>query len=224
MRWNCQSWSLEVRITQEDQALKGIVQRVGLRKWAIVSQEISVICNLQRSGKQCRERWYNHVDPVLNSSDWLPSEENTIFALSRTHGNLWSKIAKLLPGRSENSVKNYFYSTVRKNIRRVNKKLIFREKIAGSIREMMKKPILSDLIFCNPTDSEANCQKMIESLKLEAKADSPSEVIKPEQGFQEVMDSYHLGAQIGNEMLPFQVSNIAYLQYCSCLLACSLFS
>ena len=84
----------------------------------------------------------------------MPSEEDAIFQLAVVYENKWSKIAKLLPGRSENSIKNFFYSTVRKNLRRLNKKLVLKQKVSGSVRELMKNPTLHSLIFCNSRRSK----------------------------------------------------------------------
>ena len=71
-----------------------------------------------------------------------------------------------MQGRTENSIKNYFNTTVRKNIRRANKKLIFIEKINGSIQELMKNHEMYYFIFCNALESEKMVNKMIEERKL----------------------------------------------------------
>ena len=84
----------------------------------------------------------------------VESEEVAIFQLSKKYGKKWSKIASMLPGRSENAIKNYFYSTVRKNIRMINKKLIFREKLVGPIREILSISRVAELVCCPFKDSE----------------------------------------------------------------------
>jgi myb proto-oncogene protein len=58
------------------------------------------LCNgRSRSGKQCRERWHNHLDPAINKDYWAEKEENVLFAKHIEYGNKWSEIAKFLPGR-----------------------------------------------------------------------------------------------------------------------------
>jgi hypothetical protein len=66
-------------------------------------------------------RWFNQLHPSINKEhSWLPEEELALFQLQAKHGNHWSKIAKGLPGRSDNNIKNYFYSCLRKALRKVN--------------------------------------------------------------------------------------------------------
>ena len=67
-----------------------------------------------RSGKQCRERWVNALDPQVQRGNWNAEEQNEIFKLMIAYNTSWSTICKNLQGRTENSIKNYFYSTVRR--------------------------------------------------------------------------------------------------------------
>jgi hypothetical protein len=94
---------------EEDQMLRNWVGKHGPTKWAKCASMI-----VGRSGKQCRERWMNSLNPDVKKGDWSPEEDSLIFRLYNQLGPRWSEISKSVIGRTENSVKNRFYSTVRR--------------------------------------------------------------------------------------------------------------
>ncbi|CAN0093815.1 unnamed protein product, partial [Phaeothamnion confervicola] len=89
------SWS-----TAEDERLKTLVGVFGVR-WSQIAEHMP-----GRVGKQCRERYLNHLDPGLNKSQWTQQEEALLVSLHRKHSNSWAEIARHIPGRSDNDVKN----------------------------------------------------------------------------------------------------------------------
>ncbi len=95
--------------TNEDKLLKEWVDVEGPTKWSACAVRIP-----GRSGKQCRERWHNTLNPDVKKGEWTPEEDKVIFELQSSIGPKWTEIAKNLPGRTENSIKNRFYSTVRR--------------------------------------------------------------------------------------------------------------
>jgi hypothetical protein len=101
----------------EDKKLMEWVKKNGAMKWSICSEHIP-----GRSGKQCRERWYNNLNPNLVKGNWTPKEDYLIFKLYMEIGSKWSNIAEQFKGRTENSIKNRFYSTLRRIASRFNSK------------------------------------------------------------------------------------------------------
>lgn len=79
------------------------------RKWAKIAAHLP-----GRHGKQCRERYVNHLDPNLRKGEWTDDEEAILIALHEHHGNRWAVIARQLPGRSDNDIKNHWYSTIQR--------------------------------------------------------------------------------------------------------------
>jgi len=79
----------------EDRRLLALVNELGAEKWVVIASRLG-----SRTGKQCRERWHNHVNPVLNKAPFSLEEEEAIERLYAEIGPKWAEIAKKLPGRS----------------------------------------------------------------------------------------------------------------------------
>lgn len=79
-------------------------------KWCDVASKLE-----GRIGKQCRERYYNYLDSNIKRTSWTEEEDKILFELQYIIGNRWCEIAKVLPGRSENNIKNRFNSKARYN-------------------------------------------------------------------------------------------------------------
>jgi hypothetical protein len=74
-----------------------------------------------KSAKQCRERWINFHCPNIKKGIWSEKEEKILFLNQLKIGNKWTELSKLIPNRSENDIKNHFYSKLRKYIRKIYK-------------------------------------------------------------------------------------------------------
>ncbi|XP_042380968.1 transcription factor LAF1-like isoform X1 [Zingiber officinale] len=119
----------------EDQRLRDYVLSHGLSCWSAIpakaGDDLASSCcpsicysfarclclvGLQRDGKSCRLRWINYLRPGLKRGNFATEEEETIMKLQAQLGNKWSQIATHLPGRTDNEVKNYWNSHLKKKV------------------------------------------------------------------------------------------------------------
>ncbi|CAD6972178.1 unnamed protein product [Tilletia controversa] len=92
---------------QEDKQLIRLVDQYGPEHWVTIAEKLGT-----RTGKQCRERWHNHVDPTINKTSFTPEEDAIIMNMYDKIGSKWAEMSKVLKGRPDNAIKNHYNTTL----------------------------------------------------------------------------------------------------------------
>jgi len=143
-------------VPEEDVVLSGLVNKYGTKNWRIIASHLR-----GRLPKQCRERWINHLDPSIVKGRLTEKEWNIVLDSHEELGNRWSEIAKLIPGRTPNQIKNHWHAMLRKSNKRKRRECSSVESSAsnGSPPYIPIEPGTSPQNFC---DIETNSPMNIE--------------------------------------------------------------
>lgn len=92
----------------EDRQLLQLIGIHGAHNWAEVATHL-----VNRTPKQCRERWVGHLNPSINKGPWTYDEDLAIAIKHKELGNKWAEIARHLPGRTDTLVKNRWNTSIK---------------------------------------------------------------------------------------------------------------
>ena len=128
----------------EDDTLKDLVSNAGPGKWSTIA-DLMCARGHQRSGKQCRERWHNHLDDKINKKPFSQGEKKFVDKMVQEHGKQWASIAKAMISRTDNQVKNMWNT---------NYKLLKNNSVQPTIPAIMKQTKLAKRVAKTPNHTK----------------------------------------------------------------------
>ncbi|KAF3432205.1 hypothetical protein FNV43_RR26944 [Rhamnella rubrinervis] len=180
---------------QEDQKLIDYIRKNGEGCWRTLPQAAGLL----RCGKSCRLRWINYLRPDLKRGNFAEDEEDLIIKLHALLGNRWSLIAGRLPGRTDNEVKNYWNSHLRRKLMSMgidpnnhrlsrnfslphrNPETMTGKAMSFGIKSIHNCDQESDAASCLENDSSAGLPDLNLDLAISVSPPSPSNNVKEEQ-------------------------------------------
>ncbi|KAJ4950981.1 hypothetical protein NE237_027813 [Protea cynaroides] len=139
---------------EEDQRLVNYIQRHGHGSWRALPK----LAGLNRCGKSCRLRWTNYLRPDIKRGKFSQEEEQTILHLHSILGNKWSAIATHLPGRTDNEIKNFWNTHLKKKLIQMGFDPMThqpRTDLFSSLPQLIALANLRDLIEHHPWEEQA---------------------------------------------------------------------
>ncbi|KAB1211430.1 Transcription factor MYB48 [Morella rubra] len=161
-----QGWRKGPWTPEEDKLLSEYVSLNGEGRWSSVARS----AGLNRSGKSCRLRWVNYLRPGLKRGQLTPQEEGIIIELHALWGNKWSTIARYLPGRTDNEIKNYWRTHFKKKEKPYSKHEKRNHQLKQQeqrqllqLEQQEQQPLEHDMNESGISHAETNTEKIAEA-------------------------------------------------------------
>nr|XP_009785075.1 PREDICTED: transcription factor MYB114-like [Nicotiana sylvestris]XP_016462052.1 PREDICTED: transcription factor MYB114-like [Nicotiana tabacum] len=150
------AWSPE-----EDKKLRAYIMKYGIWNWS----QMPKFAGLSRTGKSCRLRWVNYLSPDVKRGPFSMEEVDIVVKMYQELGNRWSTIAARLPGRTDNEVKNFFHTHLKKHLGVKNNALVksprqdakgwrkpkkMKRQIRSKLTKDLSTPVYYHLMFLHP--------------------------------------------------------------------------
>ncbi|KAM7498216.1 hypothetical protein LguiA_022630 [Lonicera macranthoides] len=158
---------------EEDEKLRAYIQRYGHWNW----RQLPKFAGLSRCGKSCRLRWLNYLQQNVKRGNYTSEEEDLIIKMREELGNKWSLIAAKLPGRTDNEIKNYWHSCLKKRVT---------QSSTSCISELTQDDTVTDGVSSQET-SELKANEQIKSAQENDAADALSE--QTSEGYSQLAES-----------------------------------
>ena len=133
--------------------MKETVNSYGSKNWKNVSKVLKENFGIIQSPKQCRDRWSNYLKIENYSSSFTSQEKNSIFKYFLELGCKWSVLSSIIKTKSENQIKNFLNSTIRRNVRKFDKYRADEEKINCNSLNLLKIVELQKILTAEKTKS-----------------------------------------------------------------------
>ncbi|KAL5098674.1 hypothetical protein RYX36_003001 [Vicia faba] len=173
---------------EEDKILVDYIQKHGHGSWRALPK----LAGLNRCGKSCRLRWNNYLRPDIRRGKFSDEEESLIINLHSVLGNKWAAIATHLPGRTDNEIKNFWNTHLKKKLMQMGLDPVTHRPRTDHL------DLLTNLqqIILNAANIVTNCD-INNVLRLQQYSQLPQRLINDVLGFNHNIQNFYDGPNVG---------------------------